>query len=94
MGVDVDINLYKTLNYDYNNNELYQKAYEALSMKASTMGANAVLGFKIDFDEITVVATGLGDDKKDNKADVLGSLMNNNTDGDEAFEEVMSFFNN
>ena len=41
------------MNYDYNNNELYQKAYEALSMKASTMGANAVLGFKIDFDEIS-----------------------------------------
>ena len=33
--------------------ELYQKAYDALSLKASTMGANAVLGFKIDFDEIS-----------------------------------------
>lgn len=33
--------------------ELYQRAYDALSLKASTMGANAVLGFKIDFDEIS-----------------------------------------
>ena len=33
--------------------ELYQKAYDALSLKASSMGANGVLGFKIDFDEIS-----------------------------------------
>ena len=33
--------------------ELYQRAYDALSVKASTMGANGVLGFKIDFDEIS-----------------------------------------
>ena len=33
--------------------DLYQKAYDALSLKAFTMGANAVLGFKIDFDEIS-----------------------------------------
>jgi uncharacterized protein YbjQ (UPF0145 family) len=33
--------------------ELYQKAYDALSLKASTLGANGVLGFKIDFDEIS-----------------------------------------
>lgn len=33
--------------------ELYCKAYDLLSMKASVMGANAILGFKIDFDEIS-----------------------------------------
>lgn len=33
--------------------ELYQKAYDALSLKASSLGANGVLGFKIDFDEIS-----------------------------------------
>lgn len=33
--------------------ELYKKAYDALSLKASTLGANGVLGFKIDFDEIS-----------------------------------------
>ena len=32
---------------------LYQKAYNTLSLKASSMGANCVLGFKIDFDEIS-----------------------------------------
>ena len=32
---------------------LYQKAYNALSMKASSLGANCVLGFKIDFDELS-----------------------------------------
>lgn len=32
---------------------LYNRAYEALSLKASAIGANAVLGFKIDFDEIS-----------------------------------------
>lgn len=32
---------------------LYQRAYNALSLKASSMGANCVLGFKIDFDELS-----------------------------------------
>lgn len=32
---------------------LYQKAYDALSLKASSMGANGVLGFKIDFSELS-----------------------------------------
>lgn len=32
---------------------LYQRAYDALSLKASSMGANCVLGFKIDFDELS-----------------------------------------
>lgn len=33
--------------------ELYLRAYDALSLKASKMGANGVLGFKLDFDEIS-----------------------------------------
>ncbi|MBQ8722248.1 MAG: heavy metal-binding domain-containing protein [Paludibacteraceae bacterium] len=32
---------------------LYQRAYNALSIKASSLGANCVLGFKIDFDELS-----------------------------------------
>lgn len=32
---------------------LYQRAYDALSIKATSMGANCVLGFKIDFDELS-----------------------------------------
>ena len=32
---------------------LYERAYEALSRKATILGANAILGFKIDFDEIS-----------------------------------------
>lgn len=32
---------------------LYQRAYDSLSLKASSMGANCVLGFKIDFDELS-----------------------------------------
>lgn len=32
---------------------LYQKAYDVLSLKASAMGANCILGFKIDFDELS-----------------------------------------
>lgn len=32
---------------------LYQRAYDALSIKASALGANCVLGFKIDFDELS-----------------------------------------
>jgi cell division protein FtsZ len=42
---------------------------------------------------VTVVATGLGDDKKNDKADVLDALMSNSND-DEAYDDVMSFFNN
>lgn len=33
--------------------DLYEKAYNALSLKASSMGANGILGFKNDFDEIS-----------------------------------------
>ena len=32
---------------------LYERAYEAISQKARTAGANAILGFKMDFDEIS-----------------------------------------
>ena len=32
---------------------LYEKAYEAIAQKARTAGANAILGFKMDFDEIS-----------------------------------------
>lgn len=32
---------------------LYQRAYDVLSMKASTLGANCILGFRIDFDELS-----------------------------------------
>lgn len=32
---------------------LYEKAYDSLSQKARTLGADAILGFKIDFDEIS-----------------------------------------
>lgn len=32
---------------------LYQRAYEALSLKATHLGANGILGFKIDFDELS-----------------------------------------
>lgn len=32
---------------------LYQRAYDALAQKATSMGANCVLGFKIDFDELS-----------------------------------------
>lgn len=39
--------------YHRHMDELYQKAYDSLTIKASMLGANAVLGFKIDFDEIS-----------------------------------------
>ena len=32
---------------------LYERAYDAISQKARTAGANAILGFKMDFDEIS-----------------------------------------
>ena len=32
---------------------LYQRAHEELSLKATLLGANGILGFKIDFDEIS-----------------------------------------
>ncbi len=41
---------------------------------------------------VTVVATGLGDDKKDDKATDLTSIINNASDDDEAYDDVMSFF--
>ena len=41
---------------------------------------------------VTVVATGLGDDKKDENPD-LASFLNASADDDETYGEVMSFFN-
>lgn len=41
---------------------------------------------------VTVVATGLGDDKKEENAD-LASFLNASADDDEAYGDVMSFFN-
>lgn len=32
---------------------LYEQAYEAISIKAMTRGANCIVGFKVDFDEIS-----------------------------------------
>ena len=32
---------------------LYERAYDAISQKARTVGADAILGFKMDFDEIS-----------------------------------------
>ena len=43
---------------------------------------------------VTVVATGLGDEKKDDKSDLLSSFMNNSKDDDETYDDVMSFFQN
>ena len=43
---------------------------------------------------VTVVATGLGDEKKDDKGDILTSFMSNNKDDDETYDDVMSFFQN
>ena len=43
---------------------------------------------------VTVVATGLGDDKRNDKKDDLAALMSDsNEDNDEAFGDVMSLFN-
>lgn len=39
--------------YKEHMNELYSKAYDELKSKAIALGANCVLGFKIDFDEIS-----------------------------------------
>ena len=41
---------------------------------------------------VTVVATGLGDDKKEEKANDLASIIGNAGDDDEAYGDVMSFF--
>ena len=41
---------------------------------------------------ITVVATGLGDERREEKVSDLASFMNNNADDDEAYDDVMSFF--
>jgi len=41
---------------------------------------------------VTVVATGLGDDKKDDKSADLASIINNASDDDAGYEDVMSFF--
>ena len=44
---------------------------------------------------VTVVATGLGDEKKEDKGDILTSFMANNAKGeDETYDDVMSFFQN
>lgn len=41
---------------------------------------------------VTVVATGLGDDKKDEKANDIASLIGSTGDDDDAYGDVMSFF--
>ena len=38
---------------------LYQEAKDAISLKASALGANCILGFKIDFDEISGKGTSM-----------------------------------
>ena len=43
---------------------------------------------------VTVVATGLGDEKKESKSDVLDSIFNSVVDKDETYDDVMSFFKN
>lgn len=44
---------------------------------------------------VTVVATGLGDEKKEDKGDILTSFMANSAKGeDETYDDVMSFFQN
>ena len=43
---------------------------------------------------VTVVATGLGDEKKEDKGDLLASFMSNTKDDDETYDDVMSFFQN
>lgn len=43
---------------------------------------------------VTVVATGLGDEKKNDKANDLTSFIKDASDDDEAYDEVMSFFKN
>ena len=42
---------------------------------------------------VTVVATGLGDDKKDDAGD-LASFLNNSADDDESYIDALSFFKN
>jgi len=58
--------------------------------------ANIIWGSQLDETledtiRVTVVATGLGDDKKDNSGD-LASFLNTNSDDDESFGDVLSFF--
>jgi cell division protein FtsZ len=45
---------------------------------------------------VTVVATGLGEEKKEEKVevDVLDSILSTTTDEDETYDDVMSFFQN
>ena len=42
---------------------------------------------------VTVIATGLGDDKKEDKSSDLASIIGDANDDDEAYGDVMSFFN-
>ena len=58
--------------------------------------ANIIWGSQLDDTledtiRVTVVATGLGDDKKD-KAGDLAAFLNDSSNDDEAFGDVMSFF--
>jgi len=58
--------------------------------------ATIIWGAQLDDDlddtiRVTVVATGLGDDSKDNNGD-LASFINNSADEDETYGDVMSFF--
>ncbi len=41
---------------------------------------------------VTVVATGLGDDRKDEKNNDLASLLGNSNDDDESYSDVINFF--
>lgn len=42
---------------------------------------------------VTVIATGLGDDKKNEKDNPLSDLMSDSDDSDESYTDVISFFN-
>ena len=41
---------------------------------------------------VTVVATGLGDDKKEEKNNDLASILGNSADDDESYSDVINFF--
>ena len=60
--------------------------------------ANIIWGAQLDENledtiRVTVVATGLGDDKKEEKNNDLASILGSSVDDDEAYGDVMSFFN-
>ncbi len=60
--------------------------------------ANIIWGAQLDENledtiRVTVVATGLGDDKKEEKNNDLASILGSSVDDDESYNDVMSFFN-